>query len=353
MKRLVKVAAAVVLIGTLKLQAVPWSGGIFSGTLVYRNTYDSNLLRYSARDRQRFLDEEERNPSPISTLDDLRTDLKATVAYTFNLWPELDSKAQATVNFAHHLMNPIKNFGWLSLTARQELSRQWTASANYFYEPAYYIRDYYDIHTSTHHHCEFALGQWQGTIGCRPVRAWEFSGFGKFKRYAYSEFFTEYDGDLVEFGGEVIFRSGAWRLSGGYSLAVNQNVGFESSVDLPPGEVDEDSEIGQGDYDEDGYAFSTRYSFRVSRRRAWVELEVKINDRYYTTDRYPDPIHHGRHDLVASTELSGRWYLTRAVRLEIGAAYYSRESSASDPVVSRVKDYARRTGWIELCYQFL
>ena len=350
MKKLAMVAAVLIL-GTGEVQAAFWSEGNFSGLLVYRNTYDSNLLRYSPRDRDRFLAKTELY-SPIHTLDDIRTDLNVSATYKFKIRRKLDSELRASGNFAHHLMNPIKNFGWISLTADQELSKKWTASFNYFYEPTYYIRDYNDVHTKSHQHCEFALGQWKGDASFRPVRAWEFDGFGKFKRYAYNEYFTEYDGDLIEFGGATIYRSKLWRISGGYSFAVNKNVGFSSTIEYDSSASEEDSELGQSDYEEDSYNFSVRRNFRVVDRRAWAQLDVEINDRYYTTDRRLDPIHYDRHDLATSTELSLRLYLNRKVRVEVGAAHYSRNSSASAPVVSRLKDYTRWTGWLEVGYEF-
>ncbi|MDP8228544.1 MAG: hypothetical protein P9M15_03730, partial [Candidatus Electryoneaceae bacterium] len=274
--------------------------------LTYRSSYDSNILKYSSLDRVRFQDGTERYVSPTQTLDDLHNDIKVSIGYGFNLWRE--TKFEATGKFSGYLINSVKNFGWASLTLRQNLPWSLRLSANYFYEPRYFIRDYSDVHTSERQHCEFGLSQWKGELRHRPSDAWDVMVIGRIKQYAYNEYFTEYDSDLIEIGAMGVYRHGSFRYEVGYSLSVNDNIGFSSTDRLPPGSMDdEDSEIGQGDYQTDNYTLAVRYNFRLAKKRTYVQLKTSLGDRYYSTDRDPsiDPMHHGRRDVTTSTELSG------------------------------------------------
>lgn len=322
-------------------------------TITYKSTYDSNLLRYSNRDRDRFQDRSELFESPIRTLDDWRNDFKLSATWEHRFIKKLDTHLTGTVNFAQHAMNPIKNFGWFSVTVRQDMSGRFRAWLIYLHEPRYYIRDYSDIHTDERHHCEFALDQWKGKLSYRPVELVELIGFSEFKKYAYDEYFTEYDGDLNEFGVENILRSGSWRLSLGYSLTIFDNIGFENASLVLRETVNEDDEAGQGDYQQDSYQASVRYSFNLGQRRAYLQVESNLNDRYYSTDQDPeiDPFHHGRRDVVLTTGLVGYYSFSKIVGIKMGISRNTRDSRASAPVVTRVKDYSRLTGWIELSYQ--
>ena len=339
--------------GWVSAEAADIGGGKLSVSLTYRSTYDSNLLHYSSRDRDRFLDNAEPHNSPIRALDDIRSDFKLSTSYSFNAWSPRETRLSVVTNFAHHMMNPIKNFGWISLTAKQEILKTLSASFNYFYEPRYYIRDYLDVHSDERRSCEFALDQWTGRVYYRPKWPFEFLGIGRFKRYAYNKYFTEYDSDYLEFGGEVIFRTGSYRFSGGYSLADNKNVSFNALDYQHTGLDSEDSEEGQSDYLQDTYSISLRYEFRIHGKRSRILLEASLKDRYYSTDRelQADPIHRGRRDVTVFMEISGRIKLNSDLAVLIGSAYGNRRSRSGSPIVPQIKDYDDTIGWVEISYE--
>ncbi len=333
--------------------AVGLKGGKLSVKLTYRSMYDNNVLRYSVRDRDQFLDNCEPRRSNIRTLDDIRSDFKLSASYAFDSPAERRTRLSATGNFAHHLMNPIKNFGWISLTANRELSGTMSTSLNYFFDINYYIRDYRDVHTGERRHCEFSMDQWTFKVFHRPVKAIEFVAKCRVKKYAYNEYFTEYDSDYIEAGGEIIYRKGVWRLSGGYSFADNENIGFQE-IYKSSGNLDiEDSEEGQGDYQQDIYKASVRYAFHVAQRRSRILLEASLKDRYYSTDLdiVDDPMHSGRRDMLLLLELSEKFSINKRIEVEIGSAFSNRRSRSPNPTVSQVKDYDRAYGWIEFGYQ--
>ncbi|NQU04536.1 MAG: hypothetical protein HQ568_00475, partial [Calditrichaeota bacterium] len=304
MRLFLTVLTIIILIGT-DAQAYKLYGGSLSLKLTYRGSYDSNILKYSERDRDRFIDDQEPYNSPITTLDDIRSDFKVSARYSRKFIPKLRTSVSITGDFAHYLINSIKNFGWISATIKQEITDQLSASLNYFYDIEYYIRDYKDIHSSNREHCNFSMDQWTGKVYYRPVKPFEFVIEGRYKKYAYNKYFTEYDSDYLEIGSEVIYRNNPWRLAFGYSLADNDNVGFTSFLLSDAGDG-EDNEAGDGDYQQDTYSLSVRYGMKAFGRKARFLSESTIRDRYYLTERNInlDPMHAGRNDVMLKTELS-------------------------------------------------
>ncbi len=333
--------------------ALIFEDGSFSLDGMYRSSYDSNVLRYSERDFKRAENGTEKYISPVKTLDDYRSDFRLTGAYRFDLMGALDSRLQLTVNFAHYLQNPINNAYWLSFIYKQEIVRKWDFLFNYFYEPYYFLRDYYDIHTGDRRHTDFSLEKAKGKLYYRPVKLIEIVGFYEFKRYVYNEYFTEYDGDRQEIGGEGIIRKGPWRIAFSYGFGWFDNVGFNEDF-LYVGDLEEDSENGDGSYEEDVFSLSVYYSTRIFDKRSRVKLNLNFEKRCYTTDRNPqiDPIHHARRDFLYMPKASIEMKLNRSVSIEFGGNYYNRDSEGSLPIVSDIKNYSRFVGWFEIGYEF-
>lgn len=334
------------------LSQVHAASDLLSVTVTYKSSYDSNVLTYSDSDRARFENGTELYVSPVRTLDDLRNDFKLSLSSKFQLFPKLYTRLYLTTNFAGYLNNSIKNFGWTSLTARQDLSNQLRLSANYFYEPRYFIRDYSDVHSGTRQHCDFAQSQWKGELRYRPTDTWEFTAIGRFKLYAYNEYFTEYDSDFRQFGLESVYRVGDVRLTGAYHMAINDNVGFDEATQALA-ELNEDNESGQGDYEQDQYEFSINYRFKFAGRTANIFVSEVFEERYYSTNLSPvsDPIHHGRRDRTFSTDIGLNYSFNKLVGLEIGFQQKNRRSRASDDVVEKVKNYDRWLGYFEISYE--
>jgi len=338
-----------IVIGPSAVEGALFTEGKPSLTIKYKQSYNSNLLLYSPRDRGRFLNGTEAHPSSIKTLDDLRTDLRAVAGLNYRLFGRHRGRATLQLNFSHFLQNPLKNAGLISLSLKQDLTGKWSMLLYYLFEPHYYLRDYIDVNTRLRQHCEFALDKWIGKVYFQPRRFVEIIGRFEYKRYAYSKYFTEYDGDLNSLGSEVVFRRGTWRVSCSYMLNRFDNLGFSSSDPLPPGDYNEDTETGDSDYQEDQYALSVRRSFKLLGRRSALKFEQSIADRYYSTAQSPDldPIHHGRRDIVLKTSISGTVALSRKVDIELGVEFKRRDSEASAPIVSEIKDYCRWIGWVQ------
>jgi len=315
--------------------------------------YDSNLLKYSASDRTNFLNESETYKSPIRALDDLRTDYKVSVELRNKFWKKRLTSFRVTADFAHHAMNPIKNLGWLSLSARHDFSKAWITNIGYFFEPKFFIRDYTDSHTGLRQHCDFSLNQLKGDLTYRPNSLYDFTGHYKYKAYRYNEFFTEYDGDSWALGLNTVYRPGDWRFSAGYTFEKFDNSGFSSSDLIPANSGLTDSEFGQGDYEEDAVTGSARYSFIGLRREMYLQCNIEGSKRAFTTgrDAVIDAMHSGREDIVVEFSIVNQISLTKQVGIELGIGAASRDSDATDPKVGDLKDYKRTTAWIEISYE--
>jgi hypothetical protein len=256
---------------------------------------------------------------------------------------DLTSEIQGTINIAHFVMNPAKNFVWMSITARQDVTSQVSASMNYFFEPDYLIRTYRDVNTREWRPCTFDLRQWSARVSYRPVKVLEVVGMGRLKDYVYNEYFTEYDGRSEVAGLEGIVRIARWRAAAGWAYTDFANTGFDLRSRLPQDVTLEDTEVGEADYQEDEFSGSVRYGFRLLARRAYAEAGGSVGRRYYATSRSPeaDPFHHGRRDLTADLEMTFSIDLTRRVTFKLFADRASRDTRAAVPLVPALKDYRR------------
>lgn len=345
--------ASLLVVLTAKSYAIETKAGQLSLGFTWGALYDSNVLRYSEYDRQNYLDEVETFKSPIRSLDDIRTDYKVSAELQNRFWQKRNTTVRLTADFAHHLMNPIKNLGWISVSGRQDFSRHWIGNVNYFFEPRYYIRDYTDAHTNTRQNCEFALHQLKADLTFRPKWLFDFTGSLKLKDYRYNEFFTEYDGDLLGFGLSAVFRPGDWRFAVGYNFETFDNSGFTASLNSSDDPSIDDSEFGQGDYDEDIFTGSVRRSFSGFHHEMSLQVSADISRRAFTTSRSVaiDPMHSGREDWVYEYSLANQIKLTNNLSIELGIGSHVRDSEATKPNISDLKDFNRYTASIEISYE--
>lgn len=331
-----------------------FKGGSFSLSGTYKFSYDDNVLRYSKRDYDNARNGTESTPSPTETLDDIRSDFKLSATYRFKILNR-SGRFGASGNFGHYLFNSFKNFGWASIYYKQKLVDKINIQVSHFYEPYYFLRDYLDVQTNSREHCDFAMTKSVGKLYYRPIKMFEIAPYYEFKRYSYNEYFTEYDGDRIGIGAEGIFRKGPWRVALDYSFGTYDNLGFDSESLFPSGVDTEDSETGDGDYEEDSYNFSIFYSLKILDLKSRIKVEETINDRYYMTERLPadDPIHHGRNDLVFTSKVSMEMKLSKRLEIEIGTTIYKRDSEGSSPLIPKVKNYSRKVAWLEFSYDLI
>lgn len=313
----------------------------WSSTVSYIGTYHSNILNYSSQDRDRFLNGTELNPSAIRSLDDWRSDLRLTIARSWGRrWWER-TRIRLTLNFASHLMNPIKNLGWASVSLTRQFSRQLRGEVYGFYEPRFYIRHYRDVHTGTVQPCTFTLGWMGGSV--RYATPWGiFATPGiRYKVYRYNKYFTEYDGEAWEPSLGLSKTWDEWGLVCSYTFSHFTNTGFQADDRLPPEAVGEDSEVGQADYQEDGWSLEVSRKGFFKGREVTFSLTSELKLRYYTTQRPStlDPIHSERVDRVIEGALAVRSDWTPVWGWEVALQRGRRKSTGDSPSVDLLKSY--------------
>jgi len=347
------------LITTLLAAAQPLMGmTIGAGNAAFNASwmlsYDSNLLRYSDRDEDRFRNRAETYPSPIASLDDVRLDWRFSTEYRIELWKNRTLRLRGIANFANHYKVPLKNLGWVSFGLRQDLSRKWTSALNYFYEPKFYIRNYTDIHTDSRQRCEFALNQGSLQLTYRPRWLWEISGICKIKDYQYNKYFTEYDGRLWELGSEAVVRPKQWRMAVELNYGMFDNSGYSPSSLLYQVVYGEDSEVGQSDYEETSLVWSVQRKIDALGYETTWKLSGEHNYRVYTTglSLRLDPMHSQRQDKAHLIEISPTLKYNSAVDFSLGYGWSVRRVSAPSPIVSQIKNYDRWTVWLRIGYYY-
>lgn len=109
-----------------------------------RTMYDDNILKYSDKYLERFMNRQDEGRFQVDTYDDIiiRPSLKASVSYRFikNLRTDLD----INFNRSQYIVNNIKTWDYFSTSLRQFYGKKGHVRNSYNYIPEFYIRHYRD-----------------------------------------------------------------------------------------------------------------------------------------------------------------------------------------------------------------
>ena len=265
------------------------------------SNYDDNILRYSERDIDRFIDRTEISPSKISTNDDWKNDARLKFYFDGPKVLRKPIKFRYFFKYSSYLRNSFKNYLNHSVYISQEVGKIVDVELMYFNMPGYYLREYNDKDINEYHSCDFDDERIRLGFSVKPIKQTVIGLQFEFETLYYNKYFTEYDSESRFLNLYVTQKIGKdFTVTGNYGFMKSDNVGYIPIVAslVNPG-VEEDSEYGDSSYDEDIYEISLRYRLRSeSKKNTDFSLQYKLRNRFYTTDNSleSDPFHAGRED---------------------------------------------------------
>lgn len=324
-------------------------------------TYDNNILRYSDKYLERFVNRQDEGRFHINSRDDLQLLSWIRLSRSFRAFGGLNSIVSADVRRRTYTHNSIKSWSYLNLGWRQDLARKWSMYASYNIIPEFYVRHYRDE-------------DWVRTLGATPesFRPFAFAkdNFGfwlqhdvlqktrlrlsySYMRYFHNTHYTEYDSRNHQYGLQA-FHSLHKNvdISIGYKYMTSKAKGVDDIL-----ESIQNSDDADASYKEDEFALSVEVRLpRLLGMKNAVTLEGDYARRSFTTAHTPvdDPLHSGRSDheydlsVAYTAEVSDGWTL--------GVQYGwrmrdSRTVSATNArFVSDEKDYHQYTIGMEMTY---
>jgi hypothetical protein len=322
--------------------------------VTYSTTYDDNILKYSARDLQRFETNTELTPSEITTTDDWVNSFGLRVYADLDISKKIKFRPYYSAKVNLYAVNPVNNYQSHYFLGRFSYRYRYYLFLQYFYMPGYYLRIYRDRDTNEFHSCRFDM--YQPAVRFRyRLSPYEIEGEGGREYIYYNKFFTEYDTEAYFLGVNGTY-SGIQdlTLSLGYRFKSADNIGFSQNSLLPSTDPLSDAEYGDGTYEEDQYSFDISYLLPIEFYWDWkVNFSFSRSIRYYqsTQSLSQDPFHVGRKDRRDKWNPSLVVSPLQILDLEFSFIYDLRRTASPDPTVSSIKNFDDRVFQVTLVYQ--
>lgn len=325
--------------------------------------YDNNILKYSRKYLDRFINREDEGRFHINTYDDLVLNGALQISRSFRFIRRYKSEISTELRQRIYTMNPIKNWFYWRISLRQYLPGRISLKLSYSFIPKFYVRHYRDE-------------DWVNKYGYTPetFQPFEFSKdnytvwvqkyiFNRtllrfilgYMRYYHNKHFTEYDCHNVLYGFHIyqpVFSRG--KINFGYRFTVSDAKGYDE-----PGEARDLSDDSDPSFEDDTFVGGFTYRFPpIFDRHNSLKVEARFQRRYYQTTHYPelDPIHAGREDKNIRIYLNYYLQLNKRLTLTLFYNWLQRDSDTSAEAnrtfLSNEKDYRQQQVGLGIRYLF-
>jgi len=204
--------------------------------------YDDNILKYSEKYLERFRNNEDGGRFHIKTYDDVILNPSIQVTSTFNIFGKLKSKINGQFSSRQYVVNPIKNWDFITFGFQQYLSKQ--ASFKFYYSniPEFYVRHFrdrqwvnvYGYTQETYQPFAFAKNNYGFYIQNTFFKNTRIRYSMSYSQYFHNKHFTEYDCKNYSYGlriYQLILKK--VKLEAGYEYTTSDAKGYDASYETP------------------------------------------------------------------------------------------------------------------------
>ncbi len=342
-----------------KKKATPWEIRIGIGL-----SYDDNILKYSKKYLDRFMNGEDPGRFHIETYDDAILFTSARLTYTFNVFGgRFKTKVNGEVSRRTYIVNDIKTWNYALVGLQQYLGKKTFFKISYSYIPEFYVRHFRD-------------DQWIDVYGYTPeaFQPYAFSkdNFGiylqhtffKYTRvklslyhalYYHNQHYTEYDSKDFLYGIMVNQRLHKnFSIEGSYTWVTSDAKGYDASVDTP-----ETTHGPDATFVEDRFKIGFVWKFpRIKKHSHYLDFDVAFMNRYYSSKHTPlqDPLHAGRYDKNVRFYFNYNFRVSKKVNLTAFYNHYLRDTDTKAQInsryVSNEKDYHQNIVGLKATFTF-
>jgi len=327
-------------------------------------TYDNNILKYSDKYLDRFMNREDSARFVwIDTYDDIIINPSVAAVYTFNIFKKLKTRINASISPKFYGVNEKKSWYNWGIGLQQYITKKASVKILYSYIPNFYVRHFRD-------------DQWINIYGYTPITftPYEFAkdNFGIYAqntffkrtrvklslyhaRYFHNQHYTEYDSKDWLYGFNIYHGiTKNFRVDLGYQYVTSDAKGYDSSV-----ETLETSTGPDATFVEDRFYFGIYWKLpKLKKRSNNLDIDLTILNRYYTSAYTPleDPLHVGRVDKNYRVLFTYNIYITKPLKLSLYYNWLMRDTETKAKInaiyVSNEKDYRQDRIGFKLVYSF-
>lgn len=265
--------------------------------------YDSNILKYSDKYIDRFLNRQDEGRFQINRYDDLVTGYSAGLSYSNDFIKKLNSTFSFTFNYSRYSFNPVKNWFRYSIGWRQDFLPTSSFMISYSYLPHFYVRHFRDEDWATVYGYipmtfkpyEFAKDDISLWVQHYLFKGTRIRGYFSFMQYYLDPNNTEYDSKDYIVGIRVYQQiTKELNINAGYKYGYSDAKGYDQPGEIK-GKSDDVNATNYGHNFVGGLSYSLPKIFDMNNN---IGLDISYEKGFYTTDQFYelDPIHAGRND---------------------------------------------------------
>ncbi len=328
----------------------------------FATIYDDNILKYSEKYIERFLNREDNGRFHITTYDDLILKPSLKLSATYRFINNLNTKFNADFSHNKYLENNIKDGSTISFGIQQFLTKKASLRISYTYIPDFYVRHFRDADWTevfgyipeTFQPYSFAkdnYGFWVQNTFLKDTRVRLILNYSK---YYHNEHFTEYDCDNYQYGLRLyqpVHKK--VKIEAGYQFITSDAKAYDE-----PGETKETSDDSDATSEEDGFYLGISWKLPgILKLDHDISVAGEYEIRYYTTDNYIelDEEHAGRIDKNFDLQFAYDIKVNKSLNLSAFYEWMGRNSSskaeANREYLSLEKDYRQNKLGIEITYK--
>lgn len=321
--------------------------------LSIRPFYDSNILKYSEKYIQRFMNGEDAGRFHINRVDDLTIGYSAALSFTDEFFGKMKTIIGAGYDTDAYTYNSVKTWGTFNLFFRQQIAASTSLQFSYSYIPEFYVRHfrdddwvkYYGFTEITFQPYTFSKDDF--AVWLQQIAPWQTTRarfYFTYSRYFLNPAYTEYDSNDYMFGFRVyqnLMKN--LDLTLGYLYSYSDAKGFDEPTETK--ELSDDSDATN--YEHTYFVGFDLILPQIFSRNNDLGIDFQYQRAFFTTDNYVelDPLHAGRYDY--NYRISVNYNIAIMNNFSATAFYnwYAREaSSPSDynrEYISDEKDYTQ------------
>lgn len=325
--------------------------------------YDNNILKYSEKYLDRFMNGEDEGRFQIETYDDVILKPSLQIGATYQIFKKQKSRINFSYNYSAYIVNDIKNWQFISLGFQQSFLKKASFRIAYSYVPEFYVRHFRDEDMVNYYKEVYGFGYVPETFvpfsfSKDDYSFWIQNTFFKstrvritfnYSQYFHNEHYTEYDCDNFTYGFQVVQGIGKKvDMEFGYEFGTSDAVATDGPQEPNP-DADADNEG-------DAYMLGVTWQMpKIFKRNQSLGAGAEYLKRYYTTNNYveEDPEHAGRVDDVINLDFNYQMKLSKAFDVSLFYKWFGRNSgspSFNDQYLSNEKDYKQWQLGLEVIY---
>ena len=325
--------------------------------------YDDNILKYSEKYLDRFMNGEDEGRFHIETYDDVILKPSLQIGTTFQIFKKQKSRINFSYNYSAYIVNDIKNWQFISLGFQQNFLKKASFRIAYSYVPEFYVRHFRDEDMVNYYKEVYGFGYVPETFvpfsfSKDDYGFWIQNTFFKntrvrisfnYSQYFHNEHYTEYDCDNFTYGFQIFQ---------GIGKKVDMEFGYEFGTSDATATDGPQEPNPDADADNEGDAFMLGVAWqmpKIFKRNHSLGAGFEYLKRYYTTNNYveEDPEHAGRVDDVINLDFNYQLKLSKAFEVALFYKWFGRNSgspSFNDQYLSNEKDYKQGQVGLEVIY---